>query len=344
VKPEIRYARTADGVSIAYWAIGNGPVIIDIPVPPGDHVEKIWDVGEYHDMMVEFAKVVTFVKYDARGFGLSDRGFERFSLDDMVLDLEAVVDSLQLERFVLVGWVYAAMTALAYAARHPERVIALVLRDAIAAGVLRGERVEDLVELARNDWDAAARVYADNITNVGRIASLKQLHEMILATATQDEFVRFHDQYRDWDVRDILGDVHMPVLVTNDGNAMPREHSQKLAAALPNASFVAHLPERGEKSPTEEAVDAFTRRVFAAEGQAASTGRARTASTDATPLTPRELEVLRLVAAGRSSRQIALELVLSERTVVRHISNIYSKINAHGRAEATAYAIRHGLA
>ena len=64
------------------------------------------------------------------------------------------------------------------------------------------------------------------------------------------------------------------------------------------------------------------------------------------PLTPREAEVLRLLASGRSNEQIAAELVLSVRTVERHISNIYAKIGAHGRtarAVATAYAHTHAL-
>ena len=54
--------------------------------------------------------------------------------------------------------------------------------------------------------------------------------------------------------------------------------------------------------------------------------------------------MLRLVAAGRSNREIANELVLSERTVARHVTNIYGKTGAGGRAEATAYAFKHGLA
>jgi DNA-binding NarL/FixJ family response regulator len=61
-------------------------------------------------------------------------------------------------------------------------------------------------------------------------------------------------------------------------------------------------------------------------------------------LTPREAEVLSLVAAGRTSKEISEELTLSIRTVGRHITNIYGKIGVQTRAEATAYAIRHGLA
>ncbi len=61
-------------------------------------------------------------------------------------------------------------------------------------------------------------------------------------------------------------------------------------------------------------------------------------------LTRREVEVLRLIAAGKSNQEIAGELVLSIRTVERHVTNSYKKINAKGRADATAYTLRHNLA
>lgn len=85
------------------------------------------------------------------------------------------------------------------------------------------------------------------------------------------------------------------------------------------------------------------------EQLAALPGPAREATRDALPdyLTRREAEVLRLIAAGESNQAIATLLVLSVRTVERHISNIYAKIGAEGtasRAVATAYALRHGLA
>ena len=60
-------------------------------------------------------------------------------------------------------------------------------------------------------------------------------------------------------------------------------------------------------------------------------------------LTNREVEILRLVASGSTNREIALELVLSARTVERHITNIYGKIGARRRADATGYALGHGL-
>jgi DNA-binding CsgD family transcriptional regulator/tetratricopeptide (TPR) repeat protein len=61
-------------------------------------------------------------------------------------------------------------------------------------------------------------------------------------------------------------------------------------------------------------------------------------------LSPREVEVLRLIAAGHSNKEIADTFVLSVRTVERHITNLYGKIGARGKADATAYALRHDLA
>jgi DNA-binding NarL/FixJ family response regulator len=60
-------------------------------------------------------------------------------------------------------------------------------------------------------------------------------------------------------------------------------------------------------------------------------------------LTEREVEVLANIAGGRSNEQMAKSLSISTRTVERHIANVYNKIGAHNRAEATAYALRHGI-
>ena len=60
-------------------------------------------------------------------------------------------------------------------------------------------------------------------------------------------------------------------------------------------------------------------------------------------MTGREIEILALVAAGKSNREIAVQLVISEKTVARHLSNIFAKIGVASRSAATAYAFQHGL-
>ena len=70
---------------------------------------------------------------------------------------------------------------------------------------------------------------------------------------------------------------------------------------------------------------------------------ARVAIRAARDLTAREVEVVRLLASGQTNQEIAEELVVSVRTVERHIANIYRKLGARGRAHATAYALTRGL-
>ena len=60
-------------------------------------------------------------------------------------------------------------------------------------------------------------------------------------------------------------------------------------------------------------------------------------------LSPRELQVLRLVAAGKTNRSIAAELFISDKTVARHVSNIFAKLGVDSRSAATAHAYQHGL-
>jgi DNA-binding CsgD family transcriptional regulator len=103
----------------------------------------------------------------------------------------------------------------------------------------------------------------------------------------------------------------------------------------------------GDRDGAEMELDA-ARRVFQELGARADLARAQAlsgkgAATPAGGLTPRELEVLRLVATGKTNRAIAADLVLSEKTVARHVSNIFSKLGLSSRAAATAYAYEHDL-
>jgi class 3 adenylate cyclase/pimeloyl-ACP methyl ester carboxylesterase len=259
MRPEVRYTRTTDGVSIAYFDMGAGTaVLLDLPTPPFDHVELTFDIDEYADGYNAIASFARCVKYDARGFGLSDRDIADFSLDAMVLDIEAVIEAASPPRFAINAFGATAPIALAYAARHPERVAGMVLRDAIARGSDAGPLNERLTEQARADWNAATRAMADSTPNLLSVASLRKMQELIHGSTTQEIYLRYQDAAAGWDATGILDHVTMPVLVTNDSNlGLDREVSRRLAAALPQGRFVSNVVPRGEPSPTEGAVFEF---------------------------------------------------------------------------------------
>lgn len=84
--------------------------------------------------------------------------------------------------------------------------------------------------------------------------------------------------------------------------------------------------------------DGADREAAAARGTFDRLGVRSAGKTVPAGLTPREVEVVRLIAAGKSNRGIATELVLSEKTVARHLSNIFAKVGATSRAAVAAFA------
>ena len=103
----------------------------------------------------------------------------------------------------------------------------------------------------------------------------------------------------------------------------------------------------GDTDTAELELDAACR-VFQQLGAAPEIARLEAESRTAAPgaaggLTAREVQVLRLVAAGKGNRAIAADLVISEHTVARHVQNIFAKLDVSSRSAATAYAFEHGL-
>jgi pimeloyl-ACP methyl ester carboxylesterase len=88
--PPIRYARTSDGVNIAYYVVGEGPTVVRT-LGWFTHIEQEWTWG--HLPWPRLAEHVRLVLYDGRGFGLSDRDALAFTPDTEMLDVEAVVES-----------------------------------------------------------------------------------------------------------------------------------------------------------------------------------------------------------------------------------------------------------
>jgi DNA-binding CsgD family transcriptional regulator len=153
------------------------------------------------------------------------------------------------------------------------------------------------------------------------------------------------------DVRGLLRDVSAPTLVIHDPSFPfgSLELCREVASGIPDARLLTvndRLMMGGGFDETLPAIDRFLRldRIEHLDARTEDESAARGAADDAAPLTRREQEVLRLIASGHQNKAIAAALGMSERTVARHITNLYAKIGINTKAAATAYAIRHGLA
>src|SRR4030067_242589 len=111
MEPRIQYAKTTDGVSIAFWTLGEGMPLVHMSVA-FSHTQMEWQIAEYRRWYERLANKRMLVLYDYRGFGLSERNVTDFSLDAQVLDMEAVVDRLGLEKFALLGLMHSGPVAI----------------------------------------------------------------------------------------------------------------------------------------------------------------------------------------------------------------------------------------
>ena len=125
--PPISYARSADGVSLAFTVAGAGPALVFVPWVPFSNLRMEWQNPLLHRVFEQLSQRLTVIHYDGRGTGHSQRDVADLSLDAMISDLEAVVDRADVAEVSLLGQYNSCPHAIAYAARHPQRVRRMVL-------------------------------------------------------------------------------------------------------------------------------------------------------------------------------------------------------------------------
>jgi class 3 adenylate cyclase len=133
--PQTSYARTSDGAHIAYQVVGEGPLDIVYANSFMSHIEVSWEYPpavSFYERMAAFCRLVLF---DRRGTGLSDPIVGHSEIEDRDADLRAVIDTLDLQRPVLLGSSEGGMTCTHFAALSPDRVAALILFSTTVATV-----------------------------------------------------------------------------------------------------------------------------------------------------------------------------------------------------------------
>jgi DNA-binding CsgD family transcriptional regulator/pimeloyl-ACP methyl ester carboxylesterase len=274
------------------------------------------------------------VQFDMRGRGMSGRGLRQdFAVTDYDLDLCTVVDRLQLERFVLFTVGGFGHTAIRYAIAHPERVDAVVLNSCpISISAYPRSYMQDV---AAENW---AFFVKKMMPPALEAEAAGEWLERWLNLATDEDWQVAQKVVTKSSIESELPHLLAPTLVLHS-RGMPLfgpDESIKLAARIANARLVLIEGDTMGSDASEglAAIDAFLNDLPSRK-EAPTPGVAPAHEE----LSKRQAEVLQMIAEGKTTREIAEALVLSERTVERHVADIYSKIGARNRAEATAYAL-----
>jgi pimeloyl-ACP methyl ester carboxylesterase/DNA-binding winged helix-turn-helix (wHTH) protein len=246
---QVRFCRSADGVNLAVATCGEGfPV-----VRTGTwltHIQQDWESPVWAPSFRRLAARLCLVRYDPRGCGLSDWQVPDISFDGFVRDLEAVVDSLRLERFALFGTSQGAAVSIAYAARHPDRVTSLVFSGGFALGwrrrgsaaeIATREAMSTLIEQGwGHDNPAFRQVFTARLWPDATAEQVRSFDELQRLSASPENAVRVQRAVGDIDVTALLPQIKVPTLVLHSrGDAtVPRELGLMLAQGIPNARFV----------------------------------------------------------------------------------------------------------
>lgn len=351
MKQEIRFCPT-DGGRIAYAMVGSGP-----PLTMGgwwvSHLELDWARPDFRAFVEALATRRTVIRYDSLGCGLSDRpGAARRGLEPEVATLAAVLEAAGVERTALLGVSSGGCVAAALAARRPELVEALVLYGSYPYGpdVASAAVRESLVSVVRAHWGLGSRVLADVFLPAASSADLDEFARFQREAADAETAAANLSVVYETDVREELPRVAARTLVLHrrDDRAIPYALGREAATLVPGARLVTldgadHLPWRGDAAGIVGAVGEFLDGSRTAMPGIEPSGSRSSSEVVPPVLSGRELEVLRLIAAGLSDAEVAERLVLSPHTVHRHVANIRNKLRQPSRTAAVAQAARLGL-
>jgi pimeloyl-ACP methyl ester carboxylesterase len=274
----ISFCRTNDGVNIALATVGDGPVLVKT-ANWLNHLEYDWQSPIWSPMLRRLAARFRLVRYDGRGNGLSDREVADISLAGFERDLEAVVDSLGLQRFVLFGLSQGAAAAATFAARYPERVSRLILYGAYAQGRNRRGSAEDsstaqtMLAMMQQGWghedSAFMRAFSSLYLPDATRELIKEFADMQRLSASGAIAARIRTACDDIDITAVLPNIKVPTLVIHakHDHVAPIEQGRQVAAQIPGAKFVILDSENHIPVPGDPAWEALLSEIeaFAAE-------------------------------------------------------------------------------
>ncbi len=213
--PPIQYARTKDGANIAFWAIGEGPPLVWLPVLTASHIQAEWQTPFLRAAYERLATRSTLVRYNCRGMGLSQHDNIDFSVEAAILDLEAVAERLGLSQFAVYSTELAGDLPFAFAARHPERLTHLVHLAWSPPGRTnpqQGRHYSAIQPLMETDWDLYVEI-------VARLAAgwdgpdASALASLVRASHTPESLRQMRSQLANPSRESYLSEITVPTLI-----------------------------------------------------------------------------------------------------------------------------------
>ncbi len=242
-RPAVQFCKTSDGVRLAYAITGEGPPL----VRAGhwlSHVEHDWESPVYKHLLWDLSAQYLLVRYDHRGNGLSDWDVGDICLESLLRDLETVVDAVRVERFALLAMSAGSPVAIAYAAKHPERLTHLVLYGSFHRPSHSDEELHALATLMKEHWGRSNPAFRQVFTTAAlpnsTLEEQEWFNEQQRITASPDNAVRILQAIHYMDVSEVIGQIRVPTLVIHvrGDAAVPVEAGRSVAASIPGARFV----------------------------------------------------------------------------------------------------------
>jgi pimeloyl-ACP methyl ester carboxylesterase/DNA-binding CsgD family transcriptional regulator len=348
----IRYVRTGDGVQLAWAEAGTGPVLVKA-ANWLTHLDYEWESPVWRHWIRFFSSHFRFVRHDERGCGMTDWNVGDLSFERWAEDLEAVITAADLrEPLALLGISQGAASCVAYAVKYPERVSHLLLYGAYARGTYRrGEPDKErlyraLIDLVRlrwgNDNPAFRQVFTSRFIPGATDEQIGWFNDLCRKTTSPENAARLLEARAMIDITDLIGEVRVPTLVlhSRDDDVIPISEGHILAAGIPGAQFIELESKNHVLLENEPAWERFREEVLEFMGLKGSSHSEDPAFAS---LSPREREVLALIAEGLGNAEIAERLTISEKTVRNHVSNLFDKLGVWTRAQAIVFAHDRGF-
>jgi class 3 adenylate cyclase len=241
MEPQIQYATTSDGVSIACWALGSGPALVYLPPMPG-HVLLEWKSEVFGGLYRSIAERYRLIRFDFRNSGLSQRGPDSPLSGSEVLDMEAVADRLGVHQLSIWAQGLSGHAAIAFAAHRPERVDALILSECFTsfADIADVGQVQALTSLCERDYETFTETMGNIFFGWDAQQPAREFATLLRASVTHEQMVEGMRQFIESDVSGLLSSVRARTLVLHHRGAqlVPQEATTKLASAIAGARFV----------------------------------------------------------------------------------------------------------